>query len=475
MNKRNTSIRRRLLIGVLVTQALLTLGLALIAVLLTQRQLRISFDAALHGRAMSISALVRYSEETKPTLEFDKEMVPPPLERKHPDLYRVIDSNGRLLASSSNWPAGLDPVPGRGRAAGHWETKLNGELYRGIRLVNVPVLDREGAQNANDSLTVLYAASTVELQEAIWRAGALFVAASILLLGCAAAVAVWSIRRGLAPLAQLATSASQVSPSNWELRAPPESVDTEELAPLTHAMTTMLAKLEQAFTSQREFLADAAHELKTPVAILKSTLQSLAQRPRKEEEYREGIEAALEDTTRMEKLVHSMLRLARAEQWASGSLRRDLEEIDLISTCEISIANLRPVADARGIQVQLCREAEPKLSADAADLELVWGNLLDNAIRYSPAESTVRMTIGRTSQWAEVAVSDKGPGIPGDQLERIFDRFHRADSSRARSTGGYGLGLAIAKAIVEAYGGSITVETSVGNGTTMTVRLPLSA
>jgi signal transduction histidine kinase len=210
------------------------------------------------------------------------------------------------------------------------------------------------------------------------------------------------------------------------------------------------------------------------VAILKSTLQALAQRSRTADEYRDGVGAALEDTQRLEKLVHSMLRLARAEQWASGSLRRDLEEIDLTGTCEISIAHLRQIADARGVHVELCREAEPKLRADAEDLELVWGNLLDNAIRYSPLQSTVRMTIRRSAPWAEVAVCDEGPGIPKEQLERIFDRFHRADSSRARTTGGYGLGLAIAKAIVEAYGGNIGVETTTGNGTTMTVRLPLN-
>ena len=471
MKTRNTSIRKRLLIGVLITQLLLTVGLVLIAMAITQRQLRTAFDAALHGRAMSIAALVRYSEEEKGTLEFDREMLPPPLDRKHPDLYRVLDSSGRVLAVSSNWPKWFEPVP---RRRGRWNVEVDGQLYGGIRLDSVPVLDREGAQASSDTLTVFYAASMEDLQEGMWHAGALFIAASLLLLLAAAAVAVWTIRRGLSPLAQLASSAAEVSPANWELRPSPESQDTRELAPLTQAMTTMLAKLQQAFTSQREFLADAAHELKTPVAILKSTLQSLAQRSRTPEEYRAGVEGALEDISRLEKLVHSMLRLARAEQWASGSLRRDLEEIDLTGTCEMSLAHLRPLAESRRIKLDFHSQGEPRLRADAEDLELVWGNLLQNAIQYSPADSTVRMTISRNGSHAEVAICDHGSGIPEEQIERIFDRFHRADTSRARSTGGYGLGLAISKAIVEAYGGNITAESVVGSGTTMTVRLPLN-
>jgi signal transduction histidine kinase len=266
-----------------------------------------------------------------------------------------------------------------------------------------------------------------------------------------------------------------VSPSNWALRTPPETLHTLELAPLTQAMTTMLASLQQAFTAQRAFLADAAHELKTPVAVLKSTLQSLLQRSRSSEEYRSGVEAALQDTTRLEKLVHSMLRLARAEQWAAGSLRRDLDEIDLTSTCELSVAYLRPLAEARGVRLLLCGDGVLRMRADAEDIELIWRNLLENAIQYSPNQSTVTMMIRQIGDYAEVTVQDQGIGIPEEEVALIFDRFHRADTSRARSTGGYGLGLAISKAIAEAYGGTIQARSQVGAGTRMIVRLPALA
>ena len=424
---------------------------------------------------MSVAALVRYSEEEQPTLVFDREMVPPPLDRRHPDLYRILDQHGRVLAASDDWPANFDPAPHGNR--NNWNLKLQGEIYRAIRLNDVPVLDQEPAGTASSgaTLTVFYAASTEELSESAWRAAILICLASVSMLAIATMAALWGIKRGLSPLAVLASRAADVSPANWELRAPPEALQISELAPLTRAMNTMLANLQKAFTSQRAFLADAAHELKTPVAIVKSTIQSLLQRPRSAEEYRDGIEAALEDIERLEKLVHSMLRLARAEQWASGSLRRDLEEIDLTSTCELSIAHLRSLAEARKLKLDLRRDGSPRLHADAEDLELVWGNLLENAIQYSPPGSSVQMTVVGVDTGAEVSVKDHGQGIPAAEIPFIFDRFRRADTSRARNTGGYGLGLAISKAIVEAYGGTIRVESEVGIGTTMTVRLPANS
>ncbi len=447
---------------------------------------------------MSVAALVRYSEDPHPVLIFDSDLVPPPLDRQHPDLYRILGPNHRVIASSPNWPSEFNSAPKKGR--NYWSLSLNGVGYRAVRLGNVPILDREATPDTTKdttqgvtkdasqeptkdatkdasgaSLTVIYAAPTEEMGEVVWRAGLFTAFASLALLGVSTIVAFWAIRRGLAPLQMLASSAAAVSPRNWELQTPPEAMSTLELAPLTQAMATMLANLRQAFTSQREFLANAAHELKTPVAILKSTLQSLVQRPRSSDEYRAGIEAALDDMARLEKLLHSMLRLARAEQWAMGSLRPNLNEVDLTTTCELCVERLRPLADQRGVTVELRNHGNPALKADAEDLELVWGNLLENAIQYSPAHSKVTLTVCGNGGFAEVSVKDQGPGIPDAEITRIFERFHRGDASRARDTGGYGLGLAISKAIVEAYGGNLKAESLPGEGTKMTARLPVTS
>ena len=342
-------------------------------------------------------------------------------------------------------------------------------------LPKLPVLDREPDIPPGDVLNVIYAAPTDDMTRAVAFAGVGIAVGSAVLLLITVGLAVWGLRRGLRPLAELAGSASAISTSNWELNPSDAARETTELAPLTQAMTTMLDGLHRAFDQQREFLANAAHELKTPVAILKSTLQSLLQRPRQAEEYRAGLEEALDDMARLEKLLHSMLRLARAEQWAAGSARRDLEIIDIATTCQSAIDRLSPIARERNIAIELSTDGAMPVRADAEDLELVWANLVENAIRFSPDGERIQVRLQANAARGTVEVADNGPGMSQDELAHIFERFHRGDSSRARDTGGYGLGLAISKALVEAYGGTITPESASGQGTRMIVTLPLKS
>jgi signal transduction histidine kinase len=471
VNMPKTSIQRRLIAVVVISQLVLAIGLVCVGVYFTRRQLRNAFDAQLHGRAMSIAALVRYSEDPHPKLIFDGGLVPPPLEREHPDLYEVTANDGQLISRSSNWPADLQPRTTKHRQAENFE--LDGIRYRAVRLENLPVLDREGDDPTTDVLTVTYAAPTTEMTRAVAYAGVMIAGGSMLLLAITVALAIWGLRRGLRPLAELTRSATAISTANWELNPSDAARDTTELAPLTQAMTTMLEGLHRAFTQQREFLANAAHELKTPVAILKSTLQSLLQRPRAAEEYRAGLEQALDDMARLEKLLHSMLRLARAEQWAAGSGRRDLEIIDVAATCESAIERSKAVARERDVTINFVSNGAMLMRADPDDLELVWSNLLENAIRCSPAGQTVQLRLHANGRRGWVEVEDHGPGISESELAYLFERFHRGDSSRTRDTGGYGLGLAISKALIEAYGGSITPESAPGKGTRMRVVVPL--
>jgi signal transduction histidine kinase len=465
------SIQRRLIAAVVISQLLLAIGVVSVAVYFTQRQLRNAFDTQLNGRAMSIAALVRYSEEEHPKLIFEEDLVPPPLEKQHSDLYQVTSSDGHVIARSANWPSDLQPIPRKDRQ--HTNFEFDGVRYRAVRLENVPVLDREADTPSNDVLAVTYAAPMDQMARAVLFAGIYIVLGSALLLAITVSLAAWGLRRSLRPLAELASSASAITTENWELNPSETARSTTELVPLTQAMTTMLDGLHRAFTQQREFLANAAHELKTPVAILKSTLQSLLQRPREAEEYRAGLEQALDDMARLEKLLHSMLRLARAEQWASGSARRDLDIIDVAATCQSAIDRLSPLARERKVTLDFSKDGAILARADADDLELVWSNLLENAIRFSPAEESVRLRVRANGHIGYVEVEDSGPGMTQAELEHIFERFHRGDASRARDTGGYGLGLAISKALIEAYGGTITPESIPGHGMRMVVSVPL--
>jgi heavy metal sensor kinase len=469
----SNSIKGRLIATVVISQALLAAGLLFAGVFYTRRRLVSTLDAGLQARAMSVAALVRYSEDATGNVYFDDSLMPRSLDPDHPDLFAVWTERSGLLTRSSNWPAGLEIPAGPDH---HWNLTWDHIPYRVLRVSHVPVLDREEGQSFRpQALTIVYAAPLIRVQEQVRAAGVFIALASLVLLGATFLLALYGIRRGLMPLQRLTEQAALVSSHNWELHLPADAEETAELRPLTRSMITMLARLERSFVQQREFLGNAAHELKTPVAVLKSTLQSLLHRPRSSEEYRAGVQESLEDLERLERLLQWMLRLARAEQWAHGALRRDLELIDITATCEEAVERVHNLAQSRRTRIHLATNGKVLFRADPEDLQLVWLNLLENAVRYSPEGGVIEVAVTRKDGGpARIIFEDHGVGIPPEDLPHVFERFYRGDPSRTRATGGFGLGLAIAKALVEAYGGSITAENASSQGTRMTVELPLN-
>jgi len=467
------SIKTQLIWTVVLSQALLAIGLVSVVVFYTQRRLVGALDASLNARALRIAALVRFSEEPPHDLIFEKALLPKPLDVAGPDFYEVITNGPGLVARSADWPEELSTqCPKDGR---QWNLKVSGVPYRAVCLPKAAILDREeGEVGEPPTLTVTYAAPTVELRSQVRTSGISIAVASLFLLVLTASLAVLGIRRDLTPLREMATRASQVTAQNWEFRSPEGAELTAELKPLSQAMQTMIARLHDSFLQHKEFLGNAAHELKTPVTILKSTLQSLVQRRRSSEEYEQGVRQALEDMGRLEKLLRWMLRLARAEQTSDDSLRANILPIDVSATCAEAIDAIRGLALEKNIAIELQSEKAFVCRADPEDLELVWVNLLENAVRYSPSGTKVNMRVeSNGTGHAKVLVEDEGPGISSEELPHIFERFRRGDTSRARETGGFGLGLAIAKALVEAYGGTISAISNHGHGTRMTVELPL--
>jgi len=465
------SLAGRIIARVIVCQLVLTAALTTVAVLYARRELDRGFDAALNGWAANTLAAVRYSDEDVSNLIFDPSLMPAATNRRHPDLFEIRRSNGELLArSASPLPVELED----GKTFGNF--LLNGFPYRAIVLRDVPVLDREENISVPQRVTVIYASSRVAMREQLEELAVSVAGVSLLLLFIVSAVAAWAVRRGLSPLREFATQAGAISVLNWEFRPPPEASSARELAPLTTAIETVLERLRESFRQQRDFTSDAAHELKTSVAIVKSTLQTLLQRPRPEQEYRAGLESMLDDCGRLEDLLARMLRLARIEQWVDTGMNRKLGVTEVTSTCEAAMARIQALAHARNIRIELVAPQEVHLQADPEDLEVIWVNLLENAVQYSPAGSKVAIRVERNGEGtARVSVQDSGPGIPEEQLPHIFQRFYRGDPSRSRSTGGFGLGLAICKAMVAAYGGQIQAFSGNGRGTEVRVELPVGS
>jgi signal transduction histidine kinase len=467
------SLTRRIIAIVVTCQLLLAVGLILVAVLYARSQLKGAFDATLEGKAMSALALVQYSEPKPHVLTFDGAFLPPPSDPEHRDQYEIRASDGELIARSSGWQSVPAIMAQTDRRYGDFT--LAGAPYRAVVLRNVQVLDKEGQEDGDPAahVTVIYASSLVGNHLRLMKLAALVAATSILLLLATNLFAAWSIRRGLAPLHELAAQANQISVHNWNFSAPPGDSLATELSPFVHAIEAVLARLKESFRQQRDFTNDAAHELKTSVAIVKSTLQSLLHRPRTQHEYQTELEELLGDCGRLEDLLARMLRLARIEQLAENGVAPKLASTELTSTCEAAISRIRKVAEERKIALEFESPAAVYMHADPEDLELIWLNLLENAVQYSPEGSTVTLRVQRNGgPMVEVSVVDSGPGIPAAELPHIFERFHRGDPSRARSTGGFGLGLAICKALVDAYNGTIEAVNLPGQGTQMRVQLP---
>jgi signal transduction histidine kinase len=466
---RSFSLAGRIIARVIVCQLVLTAALAVVAVLYARREIGRGFDAALNGWAVNTLAAVRYTEAEVPDLLFDPSLLPAPSNRKHPDLFEIRRSNGDLLAQSGG-PILAEFEPNSAFA----DFVLKGISYRAIILRQVPVLDREENITVPHRVTVIFAAPLSGVNEQLLELGFSVAGVSLLLLFVVSLVAAWGVRRGLEPLRELAAQAGAISVLNWEFRPPADASRVKELAPLTGAIETVLDRLRQSFRQQRDFTSDAAHELKTSVAIVKSTLQTLLQRPRPGDEYRAGLESMLEDCGRLEDLLGRLLRLARIEQWAESGKSRRLGTTEVTSTCEAAISRIQALAHARNIQIELIAPQEVHLQADPEDLEVIWVNLLENAVQYSPAGSRVMIRVIRNGGGtACVCVQDSGPGIPQEQLPHVFQRFYRGDPSRSRSTGGFGLGLAICQAMVTAYGGQIEAINGDGQGTEMRVQLPI--
>jgi signal transduction histidine kinase len=467
------SIKRRIVVAVIATELILVLSLLFLANFQMRRNTLRSFDAALHGRAMSIAALVRYSEGPRPELQFDKTALPRPLTQGVPDLYRIEMQDGQVLASSGPPPQ----LPTGNRLEERvWTFKQDGISYRALILPDVPLLDsEEDAPKERIDLIVTYAAGTQDMTQSLVRSFITLLLGGFVLLAISVYVSIRWIEKGLSPLVDLAASANSISPTNWDLKLSSSATNVLEIAPLTRALSQMIDTLHAAFQQQRDFTTNAAHELKTPVAILKSTLQSLLQERRSDENYRSGIADALSDVDRLETLLHSMLRLARADLEAGGATPSQLSNVDVVSTCESAIARLAPLAHVRGTKISLSVSNNILfVQAEPEDLEIVWANLIENAIRYGPPNSEVKVTATRNNGFVSVAVEDSGPGIPASEFSRIFERFHRGDQSRSRESGGYGLGLAIAKGFVERYGGSIAASSIAVGGTRIAVDIPIS-
>jgi signal transduction histidine kinase len=243
---------------------------------------------------------------------------------------------------------------------------------------------------------------------------------------------------------------------------------SSEMMRLTSVLNEMLDKLQRLFESQKQFVQDASHETRSPLAALRCRLEVALRQPRPAEDYRQVIEASLQDTTRLTALANDLFLLARAD---SNNLAMELREVSLAETAAAIHDQLLPVAESRGIDFLLNAEPGSMVYADRARLSQALRNLAENALKYTPKGGRVQIRVAQQGEQIRVDIIDTGIGIPKEEQENIFRRFYRVDHARARSDGGTGLGLAICDQIIRAHHGHIEVDSTPGRGTRFTLYL----
>jgi two-component system, OmpR family, heavy metal sensor histidine kinase CusS len=278
-------------------------------------------------------------------------------------------------------------------------------------------------------------------------------------------------RHGIRPVEEIATTAQHISSTNLHERILPEGYPFE-LASLADTFNKMLDRLEESFERISRFSADIAHDLRTPVNNIRGEAEVALVRARTVEEYRDVLGSCLEEAVRLSDLISDLLFLARAESPLAHVHRERVNVAELLNGVR---DYYEASAEDGGISLTTAVAAEPVIAElDRTLVQRAVGNLVSNAVAHTPSGGSIVLGTGAEGSTVRIEVSDSGEGIPPDALPKVFDRFYRVDTSRSQASGGTGLGLAIVQSIMLLHGGHVEIASQVGEGTRVTLRIPVS-
>ena len=318
---------------------------------------------------------------------------------------------------------------------------------------------------------VLQIAAPLVARNRLLRNAVLLMAALILVVAGGALLGSWWLAdRAVRPVQEIIGHAEEIGARTLGRRIVAYT-DSQEYERLVQVLNTMLARIDAAFDAQQRFTADASHELRSPLTVLRGELELARRRQRSPEEYERVIDSSLEEVDRLTRVAEDLLTLARSD---AGVLEARPRQTDLVEQARSVVDRLGTSAAAKGVLLEL-HGPQAAVACVDADLarRLMW-NLIANAIRFTQEGGRVTVTLARDGHGVRLSVADSGPGIPESALPHIFDRFYRADQSRTQSTiaAGTGLGLAIVQAIAELHGTRVTPSNRTGGGAEFTVVFP---
>jgi two-component system OmpR family sensor kinase len=463
------TVRGRLTLWYVSALALILVAFVVAVYVMLSRALHRRVDEALRSTLeISITSLTHDTQEGQSSQSAAQSTA---AELSHPQqALMIFDADGRLLAEHPYEEDLEIRLPDLGSIPGDEvylytvaeESDADDEHRLAVRRVRIPPADTPFIILASQPLEAIED-ELESLREILYLA----TPGALLLAGLGG----WFLaRRGLAPVAAMARSARQIGAGSLD-RQLPVANPRDELGQLATTFNELLARLNAAFARQRRFMADASHELRTPLSVMSTAAGVTLKKPhREEEEYREALQMMAEQTRRLSRIVQDMFTLARADAGRYPLQRRPLYLNDLLE--EVARAG-GVLASGKGVTFELANLPEASFEGDEDLLRQMILNLVDNAVKFTPAGGVVRLGLERRGGEYRLSVSDTGPGIPVEARDHVFERFYRADQARSRAEdGGAGLGLAISRWIAQAHGGTLELADSDHHGATFVARLP---
>ncbi len=378
---------------------------------------------------------------------------------------QLLSANGMVLEASGDVPSKKPMIP-----AATISRILNGHHIRdtvtlGKDSERFRVLAVELLKTSNPEIIVV-GTSTEDVDNSIDRLLVLLlisVPAALVLAG----IGGWLLaRKALLPVVQITSKAAEIGVSQLDERIE-VPIKTDELGKLAVTLNRMLDRLQHGVEEKRRFIADASHEMRTPLAIMRSEIDVSLSLDNLQPEAIETLKSTRDEVDRMSRIVENMLTLARIDEGRLPLLKKPVDIADLARTVA---QNMGSLADAKNMSVEVTGESEFVI-ADPEYLEQVIVNLVENAVKYSQPGGSVTLSVWQSEGEAGITVSDNGPGIPEELLGKVFERFFRVDTSRSRTLGGSGLGLSISEDIIKAHSGRIWATSELGHGSTFTIAL----
>ena len=370
------------------------------------------------------------------------------------EFIQIVDNQGRVLKKSENLSGRTLNFKAGTSDTIYFNSKVEGAMFRHVQ---VPLVNPDGitkgylivAHSLMNALTFLH-----ELQIVFLFSFPIIILTLFVLTRFIAG-------KSIKPINSVITSAEKISKTNLNLRIP-LPFHQDELYRLSATINALLDRLQDAFQREQQFTADASHELNTPLSVVKGTLEVLISKPREIAHYETRIQFCLLELKRMSRIIDKLLVLALYE---GNKISPNVENIVLSVLIDDVTARMRRIADEKDISITVEDPEREQVAADPAMLEMIFENILSNAIKYSPVNSAITIAIEHQGNDIICSIADQGIGIPEKDILKIFDRFYRVDESRNSTTGGVGVGLSIVKKLADLQHITVTVQSSTKSGT----------